>query len=172
MNLQLTCPVCSYRDITGDTCPNCDTDLSVIRLLQELPAVETPVEIVKVTAFPLRIALLMLMIGICLGVGGSFILQTTYLHTLTVSSAQPVASNSPIPQATITNPSLVAKTPPKPTTYTVKAGDYLSAIAQKLCGKNTSWQIMVEANPQLKGRENSIDVGEVFKIPNCQEQAG
>jgi nucleoid-associated protein YgaU len=113
-----------------------------------------------------------LMIGIFLGVGGSLILQTTYLHTLTVSPAQPVASNSPIPQPTITNPVLVVKTHPKPTTYTVKAGDYLSAIAEKFCGQGTSWQVMVQTNPQLKGRENYINVGEVLKIPNCKEQAG
>ncbi|WP_375479769.1 LysM peptidoglycan-binding domain-containing protein [uncultured Nostoc sp.] len=47
---------------------------------------------------------------------------------------------------------VTAKEPPKSVTYTVKLGDHLSAIAQKFCGKGTSWQVMVKANPQLKGR--------------------
>ncbi len=161
MNLKLNCPVCSYQEVAGNTCPNCDTDLSVIRMLQELPSVETLLHPVKNTTFPLGIALLMLMIGICLGAGGSFIFQQPQLHISTVSSY-------PLPKPTIANTPVVVKTPPKPTTYTVKSGDYLSAIAEKLCGKGTSWEVMV----QVKGRENDIDVGEAIKIPNCKEQSG
>jgi hypothetical protein len=168
MNFKLNCPVCGYQEVAGNTCPNCDTDLSVIQMLQELPSVETLLHPVKIATFPLGIALLMLMIGICLGAGGSFIFQQPQLHTLTVSSSHPVATSPPA----IRNTPVVVKTPPKLTTYTVKSGDYLSAIAEKFCGKGTSWQVMLQANPQLKGRENYINVGEVLKIPNCKEQAG
>ena len=59
--------------------------------------------------------------------------------------------------------------PPEPMTYTVQPKDNKSAIAEKFCGKGTSWQVMVKANSQLKGREYYIDVGEVLKVPNCKE---
>ncbi|BAY09811.1 LysM peptidoglycan-binding domain-containing protein [Calothrix sp. NIES-2098] len=168
MNIKLNCPVCGYQEVAGKTCPNCDTDLSVIRMLQELPSLDTLVQPVKVTTWPIGIALLMLIVGICMGAGGSFIIQQTQLHALTVSSSHSVTSIS-IPKPTIKNTPVVVKKPSKPTTYTVKSGDYLSAIAEKFCGKGTSWEVIVKANPQLKGRENYIDVGEVFKIPNCKE---
>ncbi|MBN4002489.1 LysM domain-containing protein [Nostoc sp. LPT] len=169
MKMKLNCPVCDYQEIEGDTCPNCDTDLSVIRMLKELPQVEDPVRQVKITKWQLGVALVLLIIGIGLGAMGSFIFLQPQLHTLTVSSPNPVISDrlkQPVNHASVT-----AKEPPKPITYTVKSGDHLSAIAQKFCGQGTSWQVMVKANPQLKGREDDIDVGDVLKIPNCKEGA-
>ncbi|MCC5660874.1 LysM peptidoglycan-binding domain-containing protein [Nostoc sp. XA010] len=166
MKIKLNCPVCDYQEIEGDTCPNCDTDLSVIRMLKELPQVENPLRQLKITKWQLGVALLLLVIGIGLGVIGSFIFLQPQLHTLTVSSSNPVSSDRlklPV-HAPVT-----AKEPPKPITYTVKSGDRLSAIAQKFCGEGTSWQVMVKANPKLKGRKDYIDVGEVLKIPNCKE---
>ncbi|BCL33640.1 LysM peptidoglycan-binding domain-containing protein [Nostoc sp. MS1] len=152
MNTQLNCPVCSYQNITGDTCPNCDADLRVIRMLQELPHVP------KSSVWPLRITLLLLIIGIGLGVASSWIFSPPQFNTVVVSAPSPV--HQPI-------------TPPQPssapTTYTVQPGDNLSAIAQKLCGKETTWEIMLKANPQLQGKENYLKVGEVLKIPHCLE---
>jgi C4-type Zn-finger protein len=40
MTTKLTCPVCDRSEITTHICPNCETDLSAIRLLAELPVVE------------------------------------------------------------------------------------------------------------------------------------
>ena len=40
MNHQLTCPVCDRSAIEINICPNCQTDLSLIRMLTELPPVE------------------------------------------------------------------------------------------------------------------------------------
>ena len=34
---QLTCPVCDRSQIEENICPNCETDLSVVRILVELP---------------------------------------------------------------------------------------------------------------------------------------
>ncbi len=36
----INCPVCSYQDIQGNTCPNCDADITLIRTLKNLPIVE------------------------------------------------------------------------------------------------------------------------------------
>ncbi|MEJ1931561.1 LysM peptidoglycan-binding domain-containing protein [Nostoc sp. NIES-2111] len=210
MNTQLNCPVCSYQNITGDTCPNCDADLRVIRMLQELPLVPKP------SVWPLRITLLLLIIGIGLGVATSWIFSQPQFNTVVVSNPSPVhqAINPPDPspnlsrqllqrgephasllkpgnpptqlapqrtgspkrrEALISPPSLLGKGAGglgltlASTTYTVQPGDNLSAIAQKLCGTETTWEVMLKANPQLQGKENHLKVGEVLKIPHCQE---
>ncbi|WP_242037862.1 LysM peptidoglycan-binding domain-containing protein [Tolypothrix sp. FACHB-123] len=169
--MTLNCPVCGYQEVTSHSCPNCDTDLSVIRMLQELPTVETTVTTVKFKTSPLVIALLSLLVAICLGVGSRLIFQPPQLHALAVASPQPVVNSRVSSEPPIDYQPAVVQEPAKPTTYTVQSGDYLSAIAQKFCGRGTSWEIIVKANPQLQGRENYIDVGEVLNIPNCKEQA-
>ncbi|BDA69767.1 hypothetical protein RIVM261_074930 [Rivularia sp. IAM M-261] len=35
--MKLMCPVCQRPDIENNICPNCETDLSLIRMLTELP---------------------------------------------------------------------------------------------------------------------------------------
>jgi hypothetical protein len=37
MNKKLSCPVCDRQEITESICPNCETDLSALRMLAELP---------------------------------------------------------------------------------------------------------------------------------------
>ncbi|WP_299493691.1 hypothetical protein [Acaryochloris sp. IP29b_bin.137] len=58
--MKLTCPVCDRTAIDGNICPNCETDLSSIRLLMTLPEV----------AEPQRKWLLALVIVLLLGVMG------------------------------------------------------------------------------------------------------
>ncbi|BAY39468.1 peptidoglycan-binding LysM [Nostoc sp. NIES-2111] len=180
MNTQLNCPVCSYQNITGDTCPNCDADLRVIRMLQELPLVPKP------SVWPLRITLLLLIIGIGFGVVTSWIFFPPQFNTVVISAPTPVHQtinpHYPSPnlspkrrEALISPPSLLGKGAGglgltlASTTYTVQPGDNLSAIAQKLCGTETTWEVMLKANPQLQGKENYLKVGEALKIPHCQE---
>lgn len=40
MNKTITCPVCDRSAIEISICPNCQTDLSLIWMLSELPAIE------------------------------------------------------------------------------------------------------------------------------------
>lgn len=169
MNMKLNCPVCGYQEIEGDTCPNCDTDLSLMRMLHELPQRKNSILQAKFAGWPLGFALLMLIIGIGLGAFGSFLFVQPNLYTATIFPANSVAisSTSPNPAANIPIPPTKS---PQPPTYTVKLGDSLSAIAENLCGKRTSWQVIVKANPQLKGRENDLEVGDKLIIPNCQEK--
>lgn len=35
--MKLTCPVCDRPDIDHDFCPNCETNLSTLRMLIDLP---------------------------------------------------------------------------------------------------------------------------------------
>jgi hypothetical protein len=37
MSVKLICPVCQRPDIENNICPNCETDLYLIRMLAELP---------------------------------------------------------------------------------------------------------------------------------------
>jgi nucleoid-associated protein YgaU len=169
MTIKLNCPVCGYTEVEGDNCPNCDTDLSLIRMLQQLPAVETSPSKLN-SRWQFLTALLILLIGMGLGVLGSFMFIQPQVITESVTTTNPVIIATPSPQTPIVP--RVSFGPLQPVTYTVKTGDNLSEIAEKLCGEETSWQVMVEANPQLKGREDYIDVGEVFEIPNCKENDG
>jgi hypothetical protein len=41
MNHKITCPVCDRAAIEINICPNCQTDLSLIRMLSELPPMES-----------------------------------------------------------------------------------------------------------------------------------
>jgi hypothetical protein len=40
MIVKLNCPVCDNLNVDSNHCPNCETDLSLIRMLMELPSVE------------------------------------------------------------------------------------------------------------------------------------
>ncbi len=165
MTIKLNCPVCGYTEVAGNNCPNCDTDLSLIRMLQQLPALETSSSKPN-SRWQLLAAILILLIGMGLGVLSSF----AFMQPQVLTATSPVIIATPSPLTAIVPK--VSFEPPQPVTYTVKAGDNLSMIAEKFCGKEAAWQVMVKDNPQLKGRENYIDVGEVFKIPNCKENDG
>ncbi|MDJ0678141.1 MAG: LysM peptidoglycan-binding domain-containing protein [Calothrix sp. MO_167.B42] len=171
MTNKLNCPVCGYTGIEGNNCPNCDTDLSLISILQELPILETSLPKSQVSRWQLVTAGLILLIGMGLGILSSFVFMQPQVMTASVTVPSPVIITTPNPELNSIAPK-VSSQPPEPLTYTVKAGEHLSGIAEKFCGRGTSWQVMVEANPQLKGREDYIDVGEVFKIPNCKENTG
>lgn len=188
MKPELSCPVCGHTEISGNSCPNCDTDLSLIRLLTELPPsspqvpqFEKPSQQPKVAGWQVGVALLILMMGIGLGAVGSFLfLQPPQLLTNTINSPSPVTVSGERKIASLKEnrsiPSPIAQKlvnrqqpPSQPTQYTVKLGDNLTAITEQFCGKGKSWQEMVKANPQLKRREDLIDVGEVLKVPNCKD---
>lgn len=65
MNLKLTCPVCDRPQIEGNICPNCETDLSLVRMLIELPNANVSRKI--------PIGWLILMASVSFGVGISVI---------------------------------------------------------------------------------------------------
>lgn len=136
----LNCPVCGYKEIEGNICPNCDADLSLIRSLTELPALEkaesaggvrrTP----KVAIWQVGVALLILIFGIGLGTLGSFIfLQPQLISNKITSPPVAIKGESKIPSAIAQEP---VKRPQQPsqTYYKVKPGDSLSKIAEVSMG--------------------------------------
>lgn len=40
MSTKITCPVCDRSEIEINICPNCQTDLALLRMLTELPVLE------------------------------------------------------------------------------------------------------------------------------------
>ncbi|MCT7952228.1 LysM peptidoglycan-binding domain-containing protein [Ancylothrix sp. C2] len=179
MKTYLTCPVCDRPKIEGNICPNCETDLSLIRTLTELP--ELPSVPTKSTAImplvPIGVAILILLLGISLGaVGNSFYVQQ---RQPAVASISPALKTTVSPQVNPTvNPtqSLVA-TSKKPDEesllcggfyYKVKRGDSLSLIAKKLYGDVNLWPRIVAANSNLKGRVNTLAIGEILLVPNLE----
>lgn len=163
----LNCPVCGSKEVEGNTCPNCDADISLIRSLTELSPINQQLS-QKATKWQAGVALLMLLVGICLGALGSFLfIQPNQPFTASNGSSRSatVESEAKTPTASIAQASIK---PEQPTQYTVKTGDNLTAITEEFCGKGKTWQLMVEANPQLKSRPNSIQVGELLKPPQCE----
>ena len=57
---------------------------------------------------------------------------------------------------------------PRPTTYTIQAGDTFSAIAQKLYGDGARWTAIAKANPLVDPIR--LKVGQVIKLPDLAAQ--
>lgn len=157
---KIDCPVCGYQGIQTNTCPNCETDIYLIRSLEELPQ--------RPKSWTTGIAIFMLTIGLIIGAAGSFFALQTFMYTANVSNSAVSASSTPTSQ--IITP-VVPQPAPSVATYMVQSGDTLSSIAAKLCSKSSDWKLIVAVNPELQKRENKLDVDQVLKIPsNCKEQ--
>lgn len=162
----LNCPVCGYTKVSDNICPNCDADLALIRQLQELSPsilqVTQPEKYQsKIANWQVAVALLLLILGISLGIVSSLLFAQPVLLTKSEPATSPVA---------ISNDNTSASLPPKPIAqYYVTPGDNLTTITERLCGKGTSWQVMVQANPKIQRRANQIVAGEVLQQPNCKD---
>jgi phage tail protein X len=172
MNKKLNCPVCGYQNVEGKTCPQCHADLSLIHQVPHLTQVNSSPAAEPENPWTSGVSLLMLMIGITVGIGGSFFAVQNHIYTASISSPRSLTAN---PTA---NPTPVNLNPAKPqaaatgVTYKVKSGDTLSSIAAKFCGQATVWQLIVEANPELKAKENKLSIDQELKIPgNCKAKA-
>ncbi|MDB9312020.1 LysM peptidoglycan-binding domain-containing protein [Spirulina sp. CS-785/01] len=174
MKTSLTCPVCDRPQIEGNTCPNCETDLSLIRQLMELPVVSTPSKPPKLTSWVLiAVALILLLFGVGVGAVGNAV----YVQQQDTS----IATNSPTQPSLVSPPNPVSPLPTitpndeqsSPTCggfyYQVRRGDSISRIALKLYGNGTLWPRIVNANPQLQGRENTLKIGELLFVPNLEK---
>jgi len=173
--ITIKCPVCDRPEVEGNICPNCETDLSTLRMLEELPTatVETVVQPAKNSAVPLwlfiSVGVAFLFFGIGLGIAGN-------AFWIAQNSSPP-----PTPSLAVTSPSPVPSPPLENKTqntnshsclgfnYTVKPGDSLSLIASKFYGNSELLSLIAAKNSVLKGRENSLKVGEQLCIPNLEE---
>ncbi|HEY9660787.1 MAG TPA: hypothetical protein V6C65_20205, partial [Allocoleopsis sp.] len=80
MTTKITCQVCQHPNVEDNTCPNCETDLTLIRMLMELPTAQDAAALSQSANHPtytrLKNAFLFLLAGLILGVVGSFAFST------------------------------------------------------------------------------------------------
>lgn len=165
MKIKLECPVCGYKQVLDDNCPNCDNNLALIRMLHSLPETENA----RVTGIEWHLVILgaVFLIGLGIGTLSSFLFQQPINSTVNVPNSVVIVRNQSNPAVLDTLPQKTETT--KPTIYKVRPGDNLSVIAEKVCGNSNFWQLILEANPQLKQRRNYyIDPNEEFIVP-CEE---
>ena len=179
MSVKLTCPVCDRSQIEDNTCPNCETDLSTYRMLAELP-VEEPIETKEQKRtiplwLPVGVAILFLLLGIGLGFAGNSVMVRNQQPIPNFATA-PISIPETKPDELIVSPTIAEK----PTeieqpsescggfNYVVRRGDSLSLIASRFYGHSNSWSLISDANPKLKGRESSIEIGELLLVPNLK----
>ncbi len=160
MITKINCPVCDHPDVEGDICPNCETNLSVFRLMDDLPPV-SPFLSGKTFLIP-TLAILLLLLGFSLGAFATYWWATPRLSTPVVSQPTVVSEMKPkIPE--------IKRNCSRGFYYTVRPGDSLSLIASHFYGNLDSWNLLVDANPQLTDREDLIEVGELLLVPNLEE---
>lgn len=188
MKKKLTCPVCERPEIEGNTCPNCETNLSLFWMLAELPvATQTafPVKIEKPAFKPwlfISVGILLLLVGLSLGASGNYLISKHQQLVAKTSTFSPNSiQNTSATQLPINNSHLS----PKPSTfnhnqeaklnscgsfyYTVRPKDSLSLIAWRFYGDSKSWLFIVEANPKIKERIDDLKIGEMLLVPNTRE---
>ncbi len=153
----MNCPVCDRPNVKGDVCPNCDTDLSLIRKLQSLPPVPSRIPVGIATG---AIALLFIF-GVAFGVVG---------HATYASQPQPM----PIAEIsdTVSDFDIEFEIPNESCGgfyYRVRPGDSLALIALRFYG-NAKWRSpLVQANPKLRDRPNLLKPREIVFVPNLVE---
>ncbi|MDJ0745436.1 MAG: LysM domain-containing protein [Xenococcaceae cyanobacterium MO_167.B27] len=181
MSVKLTCPVCDRSQIETNTCPNCETDLSTYRMLAELP-VETSIEAKESKRhipiwLPVSVAVLFLLLGIGLGVASNSLISRQKPATTLTSNTATSSIPETKPDELVVSPTIAEK--PKQVeqsqskscggfNYVVRKGDSLSLIASRFYGDSNSWSLIIDANPELKGRESLIEIDEVLLVPNLE----
>jgi nucleoid-associated protein YgaU len=165
--LKLNCPVCDRSGIDRDICPNCETNLSTLRMLAELPIVAPQKSLGStIKMWLLSIVFAAFTIGISLGALAESILSQQPPRSSITAKATNVRPSSPTPIE-----SKIANAYPciSELYYTVRQGDSLSKIARQFYGDIQKTQLIVQYNSQLKGRENDIDLDEKILMPKLYQ---
>ncbi len=171
--IRLNCPVCSYQDIQKSTCPNCDTDVSLLRSLLELPILQAAndASIENIQNVPKESNFLKVWLLVLLGIAIGFAIGGWTGYSMFQSVIGDRITNNPNPSL-VNKPEIVAtiKATPKnqpisTKSYIVQSGDSLEDLAQKLCDNSAKWRDFVIVNPSLIGRESALEVREELIIP-------
>ncbi|AFZ15172.1 Peptidoglycan-binding lysin domain protein [Crinalium epipsammum PCC 9333] len=189
MSQKLTCPVCDRPEITDNICPNCETDLTFVRLLTEkkpVAVIPKPEQIPQPTItnkFTSGVVILILIMGISLGAVSSWLFLKLPSSIYEPAQSTAISPSQTSPQKASANKridDLLAKTPQtKPPTvkakctgdfrYKVRRGDHLWLIAERFYGKGKLWKRIAKANPVLEKRQNNLIEREILIIPNLEE---
>lgn len=162
MKSKIACHVCDRPAVEDDICPNCETDLSVIRLLMDLPAVESVPLSKTIARWQLSLVVLLISLGIGVGFAGNAIVsQPAHLEAKELAAAIARVEFAPQPTAQIKSCGGF--------NYTVRRGDELSELAWRFYGESELWQKIVKANSTIQERPDNLQIGEVILIPNREE---
>lgn len=165
MSEKLTCPVCDRTDIETNICPNCETDLSTIRLLKELPEIEQK-ENPKLQNLLIIPLVSFLIIGLLVGsFTGYFISKNNFNKSLQAINQE---NNKPVKiveSKRITKPELNCS---GGFNYQVKSGDSLYILGLRFYGSANGWQLIFQGNPSLNDPKN-LQIGQILLIPNLPE---
>lgn len=168
MTQKLSCPVCERSEIETNTCPNCETDLSTIRMLIELPTLELNNKQKKPQGGLILVVIGLIIVASIIGsLGGYIIAQNTSNSNLAPLAEE---NNQYTPTSTIAK---TVTSEPKIEGcggfyYRIKSGDSLSLIASRFYGDAGNWELIMTTNSQLKSPEY-LTINEVIFIPNLKE---
>jgi LysM repeat protein len=168
MSINLTCPVCDRPDVESDICPNCETNLSTFRILAELPIVEPKQALGSTMKIWLLSGILAaFVLGMSLGATGGSLLSKQPLPPTATSTPGSITTNTPAKSTQATLNPCVGQF-----YYTVQQGNSLQRIARQFYGDRQKSKLIIQHNPQLKGRENDIDLHEKLLIPKFYRACG
>jgi len=158
--------------IQDGICKNCQTNLSTILMLEELPSKITAglsSKGKKPSLDQLGLGFLILLVG--MGVAG-------LVNSLSFQRQSPIiqVQNQPTIQQSrkkSTSPKPISRKPRQKGCggfyYTVRSGNSLSLISSRFYGNPSLFKAIIKANPDLRNRENNLYLGEQLFIPNRQE---
>ncbi|MBW4550265.1 MAG: LysM peptidoglycan-binding domain-containing protein [Aphanocapsa sp. GSE-SYN-MK-11-07L] len=162
MTEKLSCPVCENPNLDGNNCPNCETDLSLIRMLMELPSAEPMIQAKPAASLwwaRIGIAVALLIIGISVGtVGNSLLTQQWAFKDQSQLAIKPNTVNPGQSKPKIVTSSL-SKNSCTGFHYTVRAGDTLSQLAESFYGDVSQIPLIIQANSKLAKNPNALAIG-------------
>ncbi|WP_330202150.1 LysM peptidoglycan-binding domain-containing protein [Cyanobacterium sp. DS4] len=165
MTEKLTCPVCDRTEIDTNICPNCETDLSTIRLLKELPQIEEKDQKKSQKLLIITLASVLIM-GLLVGnVTGYFVSRNNFNNRLQVINQENNQSVGIAEKPEVIKPELNWC---GGFNYRVKSGDSLYMLGLRFYGDSDGWQLIFHANPSINDPKN-LQVGQVILIPNLTE---
>lgn len=181
MTIKLTCHVCQQPHIEDNTCPNCETDLTLVRMLMELPSIPIP----QNEPTPLRSpdrryrnqAFLLVLMGLLLGILssaaiGAYFSSQSQISTPPTSAVTTLIDPSPVSSVAQSQPKQSSEIVPNKSStcngfhYLVRSGDSLTGIAWNLYGDADRSVEIVNANPTISDRVNHLEIGEILLIPD------
>lgn len=163
---KLTCPVCDRREVETNICPNCETDLSTILMLKELPYFDNKEESTTLKKYLIYLLLILVLLGIITGVyGGYLIAKNNYQASLDALNQDKNEQEITVTKSEESKPKLNWC---GGFNYQIKSGDSLYMLALRFYGDGNSWHLITEANPSINLPQN-LEVGQVILIPNLTE---
>jgi len=162
---KLTCPVCDRTEIETNICPNCETDLSTIRLLKDLPQIEEK-DNKKSQKFIIITLASVLIMGLLVGnLTGYFVSRNNFNNRLQAINQEKNQSTEVAEKPEAIKPELNWC---GGFNYRVKSGDSLYMLGLRFYGDGDGWQLIFQANPTINNPRN-LQVGQVILIPNLTE---